>query len=187
MMQDLGVFPIGIPPLVSHEPASTRRCPQATRADRLLLLFIAPLLLISPVTMSAAAKLKLSPALKQLIALPSAKGAALPSPPPAAFKSLFDNIRHKGERGGIGRETWLTLGTAALFTVNSPDAVCQLFNYASEGNDTKGKVDVASVMRETGLKCISFNGIPRSINNLNALHSHLPEEVLQNINEEPQR
>lgn len=137
--------------------------------------------------MSAAAKLKLSPALKQLIALPSAKGAALPAPPPAAFKQVFDNIRHKGERGGVGRETWLTLGTAALFTVNSPDAVCQLFNYASEGADTKGKVDVASVMRETGLKCISFNGIPRSINNLNALHSHLPEEVLQNINEEPQR
>jgi hypothetical protein len=36
-------------------------------------------------------------------------------------------------------------------------------------------------MREVGLKCISFNGIPRSINCLNAFHASLPESVTSRL------
>lgn len=35
------------------------------------------------------------------------------------------------------------------------------------------------VMREVGLKCISFNGIPRTINGLGALRAHMPDDVKQ--------
>ena len=44
--------------------------------------------------------------------------------------SLFDKIRSEGEAGGVGRETWLTLTGAAMVTVNCPDGVCELFDYA---------------------------------------------------------
>lgn len=82
-------------------------------------------------TMSAAA-VKLSPALKSLIASPQALGSAIPSPGKRAITTLFDKIRSEGEAGGIGSETWLTVTSAALCTVNSPDSVCGLFDYASE-------------------------------------------------------
>lgn len=36
-------------------------------------------------------------------------------------------------------------------------------------------------MREVGLKCISFNGIARSINGLNAFHASLPEHVTRQL------
>lgn len=36
-------------------------------------------------------------------------------------------------------------------------------------------------MREVGLKCISFNGIPRTINNLNAFHASLPRDVVSRL------
>jgi hypothetical protein len=44
--------------------------------------------------------------------------------------SLFDKITSKGEKYGVGHETWLTLSTAALVTVNSPESVGGLWEYA---------------------------------------------------------
>lgn len=93
----------------------------------------------------AASALKLSPSLKALIALPAAHGAPTPCPSRATTYALFDRVRKGGEAGGVGRETWLSLGTAALFTINSPDAVCELFNYATQGQAVKDKVHAAAV------------------------------------------
>lgn len=42
-------------------------------------------------------------------------------------------------------------------------------------------------MREVGLKCISFNGIPRTINCLNAFHASLPESVTSQLSTSPSR
>lgn len=42
-------------------------------------------------------------------------------------------------------------------------------------------------MREVGLKCISFNGIPRSINNLNAFHASLPSDIKSQLATQPTR
>ncbi|GMK57186.1 hypothetical protein CspeluHIS016_0400200 [Cutaneotrichosporon spelunceum] len=137
-----------------------------------------------------AAALKLSPALKALIKAPGARGAPTPAPPAPVLRSLFERVRARGEAGGVGRETWLSMGTSALFAINSPDAVCALYDYA-RGVGGNAQVDaqalgdaeaaqgvaVASVMRETGLKSISFTGVPKVINNLNALREHLPPAV----------
>lgn len=95
----------------------------------------------------AASKLKLSPRLKALIALPAARGAAIPAAPASKTRELLDRIRTGGEKGGIGRDTWLSLTTAAIFTVNSPETLCQLYDYAAEGQDTAQKVQVAAVSR----------------------------------------
>jgi hypothetical protein len=102
-----------------------------------------PFLTVSKMT--GAASLKLSSRLKALIALPAARGAAIPAAPAAKTRELLDRIRSGGEKGGVGRDTWLSLTTAAIFTVNSPETLCQLFDYASEGQDVAQKVQVAAV------------------------------------------
>ncbi|WVR09260.1 hypothetical protein IAU60_006325 [Kwoniella sp. DSM 27419] len=113
---------------------------------------------------------KLSQGLKSLINLPSAVPTPLPAPPAAVTAKLFDSIRSAAP-ASVSRHAWLTLGTAALVTLNSPDTICQLWDYAGERKED------AEVMREVGLKCISLNGIPRTINALGAFQSHLPEDV----------
>lgn len=46
---------------------------------------------------------------------------------------------------------------------------------------------VAELMREVGLKCISFNGIPRTINCLNAFKASLPDSVSAQLSRSPTR
>ncbi|KAK8843937.1 hypothetical protein IAR55_006729 [Kwoniella newhampshirensis] len=118
--------------------------------------------------MSAA--VKLSPTLKSLLALPSARPGGIPSPASPVIAKLFDSIRSKAP-SDLGKDAWLTLGTAAIMTVNAPDALGHLWDYAGR------KSTDAAVMREAGLKCISFNGIPRTINGLGAFRQHLPTDV----------
>lgn len=109
--------------------------------------------------MSAAA-VKLSPAIKALLAAPHSLGTARPAPARPTLSSLFDRIRSRGESNGVGPESWLTLSTAALVTVNSPATVCALFSYAAEKRgDVEDQVRAAAVMRETALKCIGFSGV----------------------------
>lgn len=42
----------------------------------------------------------------------------------------------------------------------------------------------AELVREVGLKCISFNGIPRTINCLNAFRAALPADVAARLHED---
>jgi hypothetical protein len=45
-------------------------------------------------------------------------------------------------------------------TMNSPDALTQLFNVATSTSQDKGQaVHTAELIREIGLKCIGFNGV----------------------------
>lgn len=117
----------------------------------------------------SASSVKLSQTLKSLISTPSCRPNAFSSPSRSALTNLLNSIRSKSESNGIGPETWLTLSTAATCTVNSPEALCGIFDYAtSEGNVKENKmfgkgkekdIGVAACMRETALKCISFNGV----------------------------
>lgn len=45
----------------------------------------------------------------------------------------------------------------------------------------------AELIREVGLKCISFNGIPRSINCLGAFRNGLPKDVQAGLEKKPSR
>lgn len=45
-------------------------------------------------------------------------------------------------------------------TMNSPDGLTELYNFATEGSKEKEQsVKTAELMREVGLKCIGFNGV----------------------------
>ncbi|WVQ84526.1 hypothetical protein IAT38_006680 [Cryptococcus sp. DSM 104549] len=123
---------------------------------------------------------RLSPTLKTLLALPSSRPNAIPSPPASAIAALFNSIRHSAP-ASLSKDAWLTLGTAAIFTVNAPEALGHLWDYAGK------EVRDAALMREAGLKCISFNGIPRTINGLGAFRSHLPEDVQQALDKQAYR
>jgi len=85
-----------------------------------------------PAARMSAASVKLSPAIKALIALPSARGRSIPSPRPDLLHGLFRRVVGKGEKGGVGRDTWLTLCTAGVMTVNSPESLVGLYEFAGE-------------------------------------------------------
>lgn len=71
--------------------------------------------------------------------------------------------------------------SAATFTLNSPDSLAALQATASDPSAKTYRplppVPAAELIREVGLKCISFNGIPRSINSLGAFRAGLPRDV----------
>ena len=72
--------------------------------------------------------------------------------------------------------------TAATMTLNSPESLLQLYALASASNPATANpsdhpVYTAELMREVGLKCIGFNGVPRTINCLNAFRDGLPSDI----------
>ncbi|KAK1237449.1 hypothetical protein MKX08_003074 [Trichoderma sp. CBMAI-0020] len=135
---------------------------------------------------------KLSPGLKALINAPFArpgpcrvaKGAAA-----AAMGDVFRGIAREARGKGVGARAWLAISAAATFTLNSPDALSILHGIAAaeRGGSATAEVRAAEFIREVGLKCISFNGIPRTINCLNAFHASLPERVAAALGREPAR
>lgn len=81
--------------------------------------------------------------------------------------------------------------SAATFTLNSPDSLAALQATASNPSAKTYKplspVPSAELIREVGLKCISFNGIPRSINSLGAFRASLPQDVQDGLETRPSR
>jgi len=70
-------------------------------------------------------------------------------------------------------------------TMNSPDSLAALYQLAS--STSPNHVETAELMREVGLKCISFNGIPRTINCLGAFKASLPDSVSAQLSRTPTR
>ena len=67
-------------------------------------------------------------------------------------------------------------------TMNSPESLLKLYTLASASkpitsNPSDHPVYTAELMREVGLKCIGFNGVPRTINCLNAFRDGLPSDI----------
>ncbi|ORY38315.1 hypothetical protein BCR35DRAFT_311521 [Leucosporidium creatinivorum] len=129
---------------------------------------------------------KLSSSLKALIAAPHAHGNALPAPPLALTNALFNELEGSASSKGVGKAAWLTLSTSALVTLNSPETLGRLYDFA-KGEKKEEQVQCALLMREAGLKCISFSGIPRAINSLNHLQSTFPPSVVSSLPTTPTR
>jgi hypothetical protein len=76
-------------------------------------------------------------------------------------------------------------------TMNSPESLAALFTLATTSaptsTTTPTDLEIAELMREVGLKCISFNGIPRTINSLNAFKTALPDTIADNLSKTPTR
>ncbi|KAI4723694.1 hypothetical protein E4T48_00260 [Aureobasidium sp. EXF-10727] len=125
---------------------------------------------------------KLSPALKQLINAPFARPGALPAP--QGIKAVYQNLAKDAKDRGVGVPAWLSMATATTMTMNSPDSLTELYHAASPEGDA---VATAELMREVGLKCIGFNGVPRTINMLNAFRASLPSSTVSALSKTPTR
>lgn len=71
--------------------------------------------------------------------------------------------------------------------MNSPESLSILFRQATTSQSPEESVATAELMREIGLKCISFNGIPRTINCLNSFKASLPDSIASNLSKSPTR
>ncbi|OAA55458.1 hypothetical protein ISF_07969 [Cordyceps fumosorosea ARSEF 2679] len=131
---------------------------------------------------------KLSPALKALINAPAARPGPCPAPP--GIRAVYARIAHDAASRNLGPRPWVVLSAAATFTLNSPDSLPALHSLASASSSSSSSlppVAAAELIREVGLKCISFNGIPRTINCLNAFRSSLPPSVTSDLGTAPSR
>lgn len=70
-------------------------------------------------------------------------------------------------------------------TMNSPESLAALYQLAA--STSPNNVQTAELIREVGLKCISFNGIPRTINCLGAFKASLPDSVSAQLSRSPTR
>jgi hypothetical protein len=77
-----------------------------------------------------------------------------------------------------------------MFTLNSPRSLQSLHRYTtSSQSDLQERVNRACLMREVGLKCIGFIGIPKVINNLAAIRAVVEQdsELANALPTEPRR
>ena len=72
-------------------------------------------------------------------------------------------------------------------TMNSPESMSILYKFASSSQPQPQAMANAELMREIGLKCISFNGVPRTINMLNAFRASLPPAIAAALSTTPTR
>lgn len=112
----------------------------------------------------------LSSTIKHLIA---SKGNALAptAQESARLHRLLDSL-HERSSLKSSRNALLTLATGTLITLNSPSALRSLWQWSERTPKD------ALVMREAGLKSISFIGIPKVINNLGVLQECFKADAL---------
>ncbi|EKG21385.1 hypothetical protein MPH_01377 [Macrophomina phaseolina MS6] len=128
---------------------------------------------------------KLSEPLKALINAGFARPG--PAPAPKGIRSLFERIAQDSASKNVATPCWLTIATATSMTMNSPASMKELFDLVTSSKDQQHAVETAELMREVGLKCIGFNGIPRTINCLGAFRSSLPADVVRSLSTEKTR
>ncbi|GAA97871.1 uncharacterized protein L969DRAFT_96252 [Mixia osmundae IAM 14324] len=119
----------------------------------------------------------------------------LPGPSAAIFHEQFSRISREAHQKQFGENAWLALTAAALVTLNSPNGLKHLWTYlkSHQTDGTRGRpsedeqIRRAALMREAGLKSISFIGIAKVINNLGAMHSAFDDAVKARLPEHPTR
>ncbi|KAI5919177.1 hypothetical protein F4810DRAFT_688714 [Camillea tinctor] len=129
---------------------------------------------------------KLSDAVKALINASHAKpGYTRISP---NVSPALEKFAKSAAEKNVGLPAWVTLSTAVSATMNCPEAMTQVFHLANANSQShRTPVQNAELIREVGLKCISFNGIPRSINTLGAFYGSLPSDVASALSTTPTR
>lgn len=110
--------------------------------------------------------------------------SAVPSPPLPILYATFTSTRDSARTPGL-KNAWLAVATSTLLTVNSPDSIGHLYRFATRSPTGDGstlvplkdRVAVAGLMRESGIKCGVFVGVPKTINGLAGLHQALEDDV----------
>ncbi|KAI0832242.1 mitochondrial protein [Hypoxylon sp. FL0890] len=131
---------------------------------------------------------KLSDTVKALINASHARPGYTPSS--AGVQTALTRFASDAAEKKVGLPAWVTLSTAVSATLNCPEAMTQIFHIANSTptpSEQRTPVQNAELIREVGLKCISFNGIPRSINTLGAFRNNLPADVGSQLSRTPTR
>ncbi|KAI0880577.1 mitochondrial protein [Annulohypoxylon maeteangense] len=131
---------------------------------------------------------KLSNTVKALINASHASPWYTPSS--AGVQTALTKFASDAAERKVGLPAWVTLSTAVSATLNCPEAMTQIFNLANSTptpDSPRTPAQNAELIREVGLKCISFNGIPRSINTLGAFYASLPKDVASALSTTPTR
>ncbi|EGS22251.1 uncharacterized protein CTHT_0017700 [Thermochaetoides thermophila DSM 1495] len=132
---------------------------------------------------------KLSPSLKALINAPFARPGQAPAP--RQIRDIYARIAREARERRYGERPWIALSAAATFTLNSPASLLILHDVATTNPppDTTplSPLAAAELIREIGLKCISFNGIPRTINCLGAFKAGLSPSITSQLSTTPTR
>ncbi|CAO1619066.1 unnamed protein product [Parajaminaea phylloscopi] len=128
-------------------------------------------------------------ALRPGVTIPAGRAAGPTSAPaPHALLDALRKVKQDAEGRGVGWGEWLSIATATMVTLNSPSSLATLHRFATGSgtfqSDPSGlpalnlqqRLDRALLMREVGLKCIGFVGIPKVINNLAALRKAVDED-----------
>ncbi|KEF57245.1 uncharacterized protein A1O9_05162 [Exophiala aquamarina CBS 119918] len=119
---------------------------------------------------------KLLSTLKALINAPHASpGVTTPS---TRFAGALKELVYEAREKGVGWRAWMTISAATSTTLNCPQPWSIVDN---QHNALDPTVSSAELVREIGLKCISFSGVARTINCLTAFHADLPEDVAQEL------
>ncbi|EGP89457.1 unnamed protein product [Zymoseptoria tritici ST99CH_1A5] len=131
---------------------------------------------------------KLSEPLKQFINAAHARPNTIPAS--KTIVSVYERIASDAGSKKVGLPAWLCASTAATMTMNSPESMLALYKLATSPSQKKFEnqdVYAAELMREVGLKCIGFNGVPRTINVLGAFFGGLPADVQAALKERKPR
>ena len=129
---------------------------------------------------------KLSQNLKSLINARHAK-PHYTTPNPSTLQPILNRLADEAKSHQVGIPAWLTFSTATAMTMNAPSAMQMLWQTAQQHDRSLSPVLAAELQREVGLKCISFNGIPRTINVLGAYYNDLPKDVQSKLSKKSTR
>ncbi|UZJ53881.1 hypothetical protein CBS101457_003201 [Exobasidium rhododendri] len=125
------------------------------------------------------------------VILPAGRAAGpMTAPSQSTLYQTFDRLSDDAKGKGVGWGEWLSLATATLVTLNSPGSLQALHKHSAPTSlAIDQRVERACLMREVGLKCIGFVGIPKVINQLAALRSAVDEdeELVSALPKEPRR
>jgi hypothetical protein len=102
-------------------------------------------------------------------------------PAPEHIPSIYEAIARDAGLHNLGLRTWVTIAAAVTFSLDSPDSAIELYKVATRQPGGEDDRYVAELVREVGFKCLSFNGIPRTINALNAFREKLPPHVVDQL------
>ncbi|PWN44045.1 hypothetical protein IE81DRAFT_333897 [Ceraceosorus guamensis] len=124
---------------------------------------------------------------------PGRQSGPLAGPGDEKLNALFDKIDQEAKDRKVGWNEWGCFATATLVTLNASSSLAALHRHSVASPalrlSLEEKLNRAQLMRETGLKCIGFIGIPKVINNLAALRAAVEEdkELVQALPTEPRR
>jgi hypothetical protein len=101
--------------------------------------------------------MKLSIALEELINANDSRHA--PTLSSREIQDVFYNMEKEASGKGLELWSWLTIATATVMTLNSPESMIILFQYATAPRTLDESVAIAEFIREIGLRCMGINGV----------------------------